>query len=413
MYCGSCLHDNALARELHRHGVDVQLIPTYTPIRTDEANVAVDRVFFGGVNVYLDQMLPLYQYLPSALVSWLDHPRILQWATGRGIETDASQLGPMCVSMLRGVQGRQRREVLRLANYLRREFRPGLVNFSNILIAGAASTLKRQLGIPVVVTLQGDDIFLEGLPRADRNAALNEIGKLNRFVDRYVTHSRFYADKMADYLGIERAKIRVVPLGVTVDDLITTSESHREDLTIGYLARLAPEKGLHLLCEAVQRLHERDAGLDVKLRIAGWQGPEHRTYAEQAIEKLRSTGAQVLVDGTVDRAQKRTFLSQVDVLCVPSPYEEPKGIYVLEALAAGVPVVSPNHGAFPELDSDIGGMALFPPNDLPVLTEVLADLLRDDSRRRALGMAGQAAVRKRRTSDHAAMAMLDVYQQLL
>ena len=60
MFCGSCMHDNTLVRGLARQGWDLQLVPTYTPIRTDEDDVSVDQVFFGGVNIYLQQKIHLF-----------------------------------------------------------------------------------------------------------------------------------------------------------------------------------------------------------------------------------------------------------------------------------------------------------------------------------------------------------------
>ena len=111
MFCGSCLHDNTLARALIRRGLDVQLIPTYTPIRTDEEDVSSTHVFYGGVNVFLSQTVPFYRHLPAMLTGWLDHPRLINWATRRAAATSAASLGALTVSMLRGVEGNQRREL--------------------------------------------------------------------------------------------------------------------------------------------------------------------------------------------------------------------------------------------------------------------------------------------------------------
>ena len=64
MYCGTCIHDNTLATALKRLGVDVALIPTYTPLRTDEQDVSIDRVFYGGINVFLQQKWSLFRHTP-------------------------------------------------------------------------------------------------------------------------------------------------------------------------------------------------------------------------------------------------------------------------------------------------------------------------------------------------------------
>ena len=67
MYCGSCIRDNALATALTRKGHDVTLLPLYTPTRTDEENVSQQRVFFGGISVYLEQYVSLFRKTPWLL----------------------------------------------------------------------------------------------------------------------------------------------------------------------------------------------------------------------------------------------------------------------------------------------------------------------------------------------------------
>src|SRR5437762_1513939 len=64
MYCGSCMHDNTLVAALHQLGHDAILLPTYTPLRTDEEDISQQRVFFGGINVYLQQKSGLFRHTP-------------------------------------------------------------------------------------------------------------------------------------------------------------------------------------------------------------------------------------------------------------------------------------------------------------------------------------------------------------
>ena len=139
MYCGSCLQDSALAAALMRAGIDVQLVPTYTPIQTDLTDASSGPVFFGGINVYLEQKFPWWSRLPDTFIRWLDHPAVIRFAAGRGIQTNAGLLGALTVSMLQGARGRQRTEVRRLVEWLQQHARPNLVHFSNVLIAAAAT----------------------------------------------------------------------------------------------------------------------------------------------------------------------------------------------------------------------------------------------------------------------------------
>src|SRR5207249_7617003 len=100
MYCGSCMHDNTLAAALTRLGHDVLLVPTYTPIRTDEIDVSQKRVFFGGINVYLQQKLSLFRHTPWFLDRLLDAPRLLRWVSRFAVKTQAAELGELTISML-------------------------------------------------------------------------------------------------------------------------------------------------------------------------------------------------------------------------------------------------------------------------------------------------------------------------
>jgi glycosyltransferase involved in cell wall biosynthesis len=420
MFCGSCMHDNTLARAMIRQGADVQLIPLYTPIRTDETNVSSDRIFFGGINVYLQQNVPGFRFLPRWLVKGLDQRWLLKWATKKSTSIQAESLGPLAVSMLRGKEGFQRTEVDRLAEWLSGDLKPDVVVLTNMLIAGCAPAIKERLRAKVVVTLQGDDIFLGELTEPYKTQAFAEIQRLSQCIDAYITASHFYADYMARYLGIAREKIVVLPLGVDVADFAEFAPGN--DLlarpperapTIGYLARIAPEKGFHLLVDAFLEIRRRGRG-EVRLEAAGWLGEHRRAYFDEQLEKIRKAGAesQFRYWGEVTREEKVEFLQSIDVLSVPTIYHEPKGLFVLEAMAVGTPVVQPRHGAFPELINQTGGGVLFKPGDFKELATELLKLLDDESARRGLAEEGRNAVHLTRNSQAMASAHLLFFKGL-
>lgn len=415
MFCGSCMHDNMLARAMLRQGHDVALVPLYTPIKTDEEVVAVDQVFFGGINVYLQQKVPLLRYLPAWCDRWLDQPWLIRLMTSFGIETEARQLGALAASVLRGTEGNQQKEVRRLVEWLERDMRPEVVLFTNMLVAGSAPEIKRRLGVPVVVTLQGDDIFLRDLIEPYKTQSLEAIGRLDDHVDAYLVNSRYYADHMAAMLRLPREKFRIVPLGIDTHDFTTWEPStDGRPPAIGYLARLAPEKGLHVLVNAFLQLKTMSGMEQARLEVAGWLGPQHRTYAEEQFDKLRRAGLaeSFHYHGEVDRRGKLDFLRKIDILSVPTTYREPKGRFVLEALAAGVPVVQPDHGAFGELIASTRGGLLIPPEDPERLAETLRDLLVDEAQRKALGTAGRSAVFERHHAAAVAAETVDLLAAL-
>ena len=417
MICGSCMHDNTLARALLALGHDVQLIPLYTPIRTDEEDVSLHRVFYGGINMYLQQKLRLFRWLPQWLDRWLDQPWLINWASGRSVQIDPHQVADLALSILRGTEGFQRKEVERLAEWVTGELKPDVIVFSNILTAGCVPEIKRRMQVPVVVTLQGDDIFLRGLPKPHEAQALAEIRCLADSIDGFIAHSRYYADAMAEYLQLDREKIAIVPLGVDTRDFAAVSGGLKREgeLTIGYLARLAPEKGLHVLAEAFVRLRTMPGMQATRLRIAGWLGEKNRAYAEQVFGRLREAGLGEAFEyvGEVDRKGKLDFLASLAVLAVPTTYQEPKGLFVLEALAAGVPVVQPEHGAFPEMLATTEGGLLHRPEDPQHLAERLHELLSDEELRQRLASVSRRNVQTTRNAAVMASRTVDVLREVV
>ena len=176
MYCGSCSRDNALAVELLRRGHRVTLLPLYTPTNPDEANVSHKRVLFGGISVYLQQYVPFFRRSPRFLDRLLDSPWIINAFASRSISTDPKMLGDMTISMLEGDRGVLRKEFDKLLEWIADEPTPDVVNLPNSLLIGLAAPLKRALQRPVCCTLQGEDLFLDGLvePYRSRESTTTE-----------------------------------------------------------------------------------------------------------------------------------------------------------------------------------------------------------------------------------------------
>ncbi len=417
MYCGSCLRDNTLARHLMQLGCDVELLPTYTPIRTDEQDVSSDRVLYGGINVYLQEKVSLFRHVPRVLDAWLDWPRLLRWATFGRINTNAAELGALTLSMLRGELGHQKKEVRRLVDYLAGTSRPDVVNLSNILIAGFVPALKRRLDAPVIVTLQGDDLFLADLPERDQKAAIDAIAALAQHIDGFITFSNYYADFMSQWLRLPREKFHLAPLGIDVADFAGDTPARPADRppTIGFLARHCHAKGLHVLVDAYLKLRARRPDEVIRLHTAGWLGEGDRPYFDEQVARLRLAGYEndCHFAGVLDRRQKVEFLASIDVFSAPTVYREPKGLFVLEALASGVPVVQPTHGAFPELLAATGGGRLVPPNDPDSLAEAIGELLADRESATALGQIGRQAVHERFNAHAVAAHTLEIYRRTL
>src|SRR5262245_5126074 len=323
--CGSCLHDNTLAAALIAQGHDALLIPTYTPTRTDEPNVSQKRVFFGGINVYLQQKLALFRHTPWLFDRPLDAPGLLRWVSRFAVKTRAEDLAELTISMLKGEHGYQRKEIDKLVHWLAAEVKPEIIDLTAALLTGMVPKLKERLRVPVVCMLQGDDIFLEALPGPYRQQALDLICEHNRTIDGFIATSEYYADFMAGYFGIPRGRIHVVYPGLNLKGhggapggLRLPLAGEGAPYTIGYFARICPEKGFHVLAEAFRLLRQTPGAPPCRLRVSGWLGENHREYFDEEWRKLAAAGRGGDVEHveSPDHASKVRFLQSLDVLSV-------------------------------------------------------------------------------------------------
>ena len=422
MYCGTCMHDNTLASALMEKGHEVSLIPTYTPPRTDEKSVADERIFFGALNVYLQMKMPIFRKTPWVLDRLLDHPKLLAWISkiGNSASTDARMLGEMTVSMLEGESGPQAKELEKLVRFLEAIIQPEVVHLSHTLFAGFARQLRERLGVPVFCSLAGEDLFFDDLVEPYRSKAFEEVRKRAEDIDAFTSPNHYSSDLMAANYGLPRDRMYPARLGIRLEDFRPShaqAPSNGDDgpLHLGYLARFCPEKGTHLLLEAFRILAERHPADRLRLRIAGFLSEKDRKYFDEQRQRVQQWGLEDRVDfvGEVDRQGKVDFLSSLDVFSVPTVYKETKGVFVPEALAGGVPLVLPGHGAFPEWIERAGGGLLFEPGSVESLAETIDTLLQDADKRRELGRAGQESTEKDFGHEVMADEMLELYQRAI
>jgi glycosyltransferase involved in cell wall biosynthesis len=415
MYCGSCLRDNSLAAELIRQGHDVLLVPIYTPTRTDEANVSSHRVFFGGISVYLEQHVPLFRHTPKLFDRLWDSEAALRMVARHSIAVDPKSLAELTISMLKGEDGYQRKELNNLLEWMKSEKPSDVVSLPNSLLIALARPIKRELNVPVFCTLQGEDLFIDGLGEPYTTDALRLIRENVQFVDGFIAVSESYARAMCRALGISESKMHVVPLGITLDGYEKKVHAETGEFVIGYLARIAPEKGLHVLCDAYRLLRERAPERKVRLEIAGYLAPEHREYLSRIEQQVSEWGlsGEVRYHGVLDRAAKLTFLRGLDALTVPATYDEPKGLSLLEAMASGVPVVQPRRGSFPEIIERTGGGLLVDGHDAESLASGLMALIESPSLRSELGERAYNGVREHHSVAQMAKRAIDAFSAVL
>jgi glycosyltransferase involved in cell wall biosynthesis len=421
MYCGSCLRDNALAAELKRQGHDVVLLPLYTPTRTDESNVSEPVVLLNGISVCLDQQAAFFRKTHRLLDRLWDAPWMLKLASQTSIEVDPHMLGGMTVSMLRGEDGFQLKEIRKLSawlkEWLRHEVPPDAVTLPNSLLIGLARPVREALHRPVCCTLQGEELFLSQLQEPYRTQALELIRVKIHDVDGFVAVSHYSAGYWIRELGIAENQMHVVPLGINLGGYRAAEAAPHQPFRVGFLARVAPEKGLRRLAESYLRLRRETDFDGAVLEAAGYLAPEHRDYL-RVVERLMQDagfGAEFHYRGELDRAHKIEFLHSLDLLSVPCIYDEPKGIFLLEAMASGVPVVQPRRGAFPEiLDVTGGGILVEPePDDPASLADAIYRLWKYPEARAELGRRGAEGVRAHYSVSQMAERAAEAYAKIV
>lgn len=420
MYCGSCTRDNALARELLARRHDVTLIPVYTPTRPDEPNVSRPRVLFGGISVYLQQHAALFRKVPHVIDRLWDAPHVIRTFAQRAISTDARLLGDMTLSMLKGEDGVLRKEFDKMLGWIADEPAPDVIDLPNTLLIALAAPLKRATGRPVCCTLQGEELFIDGLVPPYREQAIALIRRKVPDVDRFIAVSDYSARFMANYLGIPLSRISVVPLGITLDGYPEKPRTGDDrpvgaPFVVGYFARIAPEKGLHLLADAYVRLRRLTSDAPLRLDVAGYLAPSARSYLESVERTIARAGLdhEFTYRGSVDRQGKLAFLRGLDVLSVPATYDEPKGMFLLEAMASGVPVVQPRRGSFPEIVERTGGGLLVDPDDPEKLAHALHRIWSDAALRGRLAENGFRGVRSHHSIARSADRLIEVYRSVL
>jgi glycosyltransferase involved in cell wall biosynthesis len=415
MYCGSCLRDNALATELIARGHDVLLLPVYTPTHTDEPNVSQNRVVLGGISAYLEQYVPFFRESPAWLDGLWDSSAVLSLASRRSISTNPKMLGEMTVSVLKGEDGFQHKEINKLVDWLKSQTLPDVISLPYSLLLGMAGPLKRALNRPICCTLQGEDLFLDGLHEPYKTQACDLIRSHIKHVDAFLPVSDYYAEFMPAYLGIPADKIRVVPLGINLQGFEAKESDATRPFTVGFLARIAPEKGLHVLAEAYKVFRQSADVPDARLEVAGYMAADCKPYLNDIKQRLSNWGlaSEFNYRGVLDRPQKIAFLRTLDVMSVPATYDEPKGVSLLEAMACGVPLVQPRRGAFTEIVEKTSAGLLVKPDDPSSLAEGLLKIFRNRSLAEELGRNGFREVRKHYSAAHMADCALEAYESVL
>ena len=390
-YCENCLRDGALAAALRTIGHDAATVPLYLPLPTGEGSDK--EVFFGGVNVFLQQKSALFRKTPRWLDRLFDSPRLLRWAGKKSGMTSAREVGETLLSMLRGEHGRQVKELDRLVDFLATHEKPDIVALSNALLLGMVGRIKAALDVPVVCSLQDEKGYVDALDEPQRGQVWHVIRERARDVDAFIAPSRFYRSAMQRRLELPDERFHVIPNAIDPDPF-EPAEAPPSEPAVGYLSQMCRSKGLDTLAEAFILLKASGHHDELKLRVFGGMSGADVSFVEDVRRRVERAGVADDTEFSGDFAEegKPAFLRSCSAVSVPTRQGEAFGLFLLEALACGVPVVLPEHGAFPELVEATGGGILCRANDPSALAQALESLLLDPRRAAELGRRGRQAV---------------------
>jgi glycosyltransferase involved in cell wall biosynthesis len=413
MYCGICLRDNTLVATLRKMGHQATMVPLYLPLTLDEEDQSAGTpIFFSGINVYLEQKSALFRAAPNWFHQLMAARPLLNWAGSKAAKTRPESLGDMTLSMLRGEEGFQARELDGLITWLRTQPKPDVICLSNALLVGMARKLKSELGAAVVCMFQGEVDYLDALLPEYRAQCWKLLSERAKDVDLFGAASRYFGDLMSQRLALTPERVKVVYSGINFDGYSDSQASPPAPPVLGYFARMCPEKGLDTLVDAYIQLRQRDRIKGLRLRIGGGCGAGDESFVNSLRQRLTEAGCSKDIDflPNVDRAAKVKFLQSLSVFSVPVRCTEAFGLYVIEAMAAGVPVVQPRTGAFPELIEATGGGITYQ-GDSKALAAALEELLSNPERARSLGQAGRRSALEKFSAEAMARATLDLYQE--
>ena len=394
-YCQNCLRDTAAAEALRRRGHSVTLLPLYLPATSSTPKPSDVPVFYGAVSLYLRHRYAVLRRLPRTWFAPLDRWPVLRLAARFAGSTSAKGLEDLTLSMLRGLDGRQADELQSVCDWLAAlpsESKPDVIVLSNALLTGLAAALKQAARCPVVCWLQDEHVWIDAMADDLRDAVLRVMADDARAVDRFVAVSASYATRMAQVLSLEPARLSVVFPGID-PAAYRSADVTRRPAVIGFLSRLSATEGFDRFVDAFLLLRRDPRFADARLSATG--GPsEKKGFLRQQLKKLKAAGALSDAALSPDRfADDRfAFLSELTLLSVPGG-EKPEafGYYAIEAMAAGVPVVLPAQGAFPEIAAAAGCGTLIADTRPETLARAWAALLSDAPRLQRESSQGRSA----------------------
>ncbi|MCX6268780.1 MAG: glycosyltransferase family 4 protein [Bacteroidetes bacterium] len=414
-YCGNCLRDSAYVNSLRELGHDAITLPMYLPLTMNgEITNAEVPVFYGAVNIYLKQQFPVFRHMPGWMEKFFDSKPVLKFAAGKSGSTRATGLEELTESMLLGQQGNQSHELDRLVDFLKNHEKPDVVHFSNALLLGMAKQIRDEVRVPVVYSLQDEDVWVDAMQVSWHRKMWQLMEEKSRDVDAFIAVSSYFAGIMQEKMNIPSDKMNVVHIGVNPENY-TFALPAKSPPAIGYLSRICEENGFEILVDAFILLKKEHRFNNLKLIVTGGMTGDDRQFLHRQLKKLETSHAlqHVEIQPDFTPGTLHGFFSSLSVLTVPVLKGEAYGLYQIEALASGVPIVQPDLGAFPEIIQATGGGVVYHPNTAESLAAKLSEVLSDPVRLEQMSQTGRKSVEDSFDCRKLTLKMVEVYEKVI
>ena len=412
-YCGNCLRDSKYVDALRKQGHQVVKIPMYLPLFSDEHDITDIPIFYGAISTYLKQVYPIFRKMPDWFEKLLDSKPMMKIAASMAGSTRAKGLEDMTISMLLGEQGEQKEELDKMVNWIAEHCKPDIIHISNALLLGLAKRLKEKTGVPVLCSLQDEDVWVDAMQPKFQQKIWDLMHERAEDVDALVAVSNFFAETMKKLMNLRDEKMHTFYLGVDADDyhFIPVKEKPRN---IGYISRMCHENGFDIVVDAFIELKKKPGFEDVKLIATGGSTGDDAKYIKEQKHKIRENNLEDSFE-IIDEFEgdtRHVFFKKVSLISVPVRIGEAFGMYLLESMASGVPVVQPALGAFPEIVGLSGGGVTYMPNLPEKLSETWAELLANPEKMEKLSNDGYEGTKKKFNIHNHAAEIIGLYESL-
>ena len=370
-YCGNCFRDNLQALALRKAGHEVIIMPLYLPLRQGSLQGG-SPLFFPATTYYVEQKLFGNRKMPSWMKRMLGSAALLDMASSLSGTISAEGMEDMTLSMIEGEGVAFEENVKELIDWVKQTEKPNVIQLSSSLLLGIAKELKKETDIPIVCSLQDEEVWIDSLKHEFVEKAWQGVLANARYVDRFITTSHYYQQIVMTRLP-QLGHVDVIYPGIDVAKY--QSDEYPACPTIGFFYRMNELDGLDILADAFVLLKQRGTIPNLKLRIGGGYMGHDKKLVRQVKRTLKPYANDVVIEDSYDMDEHADFYRRTTVLSVPLRFQEGVGLYLCEAFAVGRPVVEPNTGSFAEIVGKAG--LIYEPNDALHLANALERILTD------------------------------------